>query len=450
MVTMVPIFAVPVFKPIATFSISFQQDPKTIYSSVYDSGFPTATDVPTGYSPQFGDIYTSYNSQTGGTIATWVQSIDENSFPYYAVFNGTVWSESQPMFESVFQGYSGVFTTYNPITNVTVATFSDVSQKPYYSVYNNVSWSEPLPLFESNQIVYDMVYTAFNPISGNIVGVFQPDNTEVHYTFYDGVNWTPSLEIADGLSNNDNIFVSYSPDVEGFVATWANNSSFFNYAIYDGSNWNAYTLSDTTVSDNICTSYDYTLQQLIATYSGADNVPMYSIFENGFFTAPVAMFGESDEAYRNVNCSYDPNSQQTIAVWRNNLDSRLPMFSSLNAGDWSAPQSFSDQAVNQYVFSTVYQEVSGLNPPLNLSAIQFKNNFGLFFEIVTELNWVLSDSEGVSGYNVVANGVKIGSVGALETKYQAHNQTQGASIVYEVIPFDADGNEGAAATVVVN
>jgi len=74
----------------------------------------------------------------------------------------------------------------------------------------------------------------------------------------------------------------------------------------------------------------------------------------------------------------------------------------------------------------------------------------LFFEIVTELNWVLSDSEGVSGYNVVVNGVKIGSVGALKTKYQAHNQIQGASLVYEVIPFDTDGNEGTAATVVVN
>jgi hypothetical protein len=189
---MVPIFAVPVFNPIATFS----NNSNTIYSSVYDSGFPTATDVPTGTLASYTDIYTSYNSQTGETIATWI-NLDSEKTLFYAVFNGTVWSESQPMFESVFQAYRGVYTTYNPITNVTVATFSDLNEeKPYYSVYNNGIWSEPLELFEGDQRASNIIYTAFNPISGNIVGAFQDGTDGVYYTFYDGVNWTPSSLIA--------------------------------------------------------------------------------------------------------------------------------------------------------------------------------------------------------------------------------------------------------------
>jgi hypothetical protein len=438
------VFAGHEFKPIATFSINSG----TIYSSVYDLGFLPATASPIGEGKVSKNIFTSYNSQTGETIATWIDK--DTNFPYFSIFDETNWGVSQAMFTEAFQAYSEVYTTYNPSTNVTVATFSNTEQVPYYSVYNNGIWTEPQVLSQDPSITaYNMIYTAFDPVSGNIVGVFNGNNTNpVLYTVYNGTTWTPPTQIAPDVFVFIDVFISYNPEIKQLVATWAsNNFTIFNYGIFDGTNWTVNEIENIYIGENIWTSYDYSLQKLIATYSSA-NIPMFSIFENNMFGTQQNINNISS-VESNVNCSYDPNSKKTIAVWRNNSVG-FPTVSVFDGLTWSNEEYFDDEVPTRSVFTTVYQEGGALNPPLNLSAIQFKNNFGLFFEIVTELSWVLSDSEGVSGYNVVANGVNIGSVGALETKYQAHNQTQGANVVYEVIPFDADGNEGTAATVVVN
>lgn len=88
-------------------------------------------------------------------------------------------------------------------------------------------------------------------------------------------------------------------------------------------------------------------------------------------------------------------------------------------------------------------------PPSHLIGFQRKNNFGLLYELFNTLEWQLSSSADVQGYNIYRNDVLLATVSASTTSYENHNQPRGVAVVYSLVAFDSDGNVSSPVTVTV-
>lgn len=92
---------------------------------------------------------------------------------------------------------------------------------------------------------------------------------------------------------------------------------------------------------------------------------------------------------------------------------------------------------------------SSLEPPSNLHGKQKKNDFGFEYELYNQLTWKASRSTDVAGYNIYRDGKKIARVNSSTTSFKDHNRKKGASYLYTVTAFNADGSESTAVNVVV-
>lgn len=89
-----------------------------------------------------------------------------------------------------------------------------------------------------------------------------------------------------------------------------------------------------------------------------------------------------------------------------------------------------------------------ISPPTYLKGQQYKNDFGLQYELYNALHW--SASLGVvEGYYVYRNGVRIATLGSSTLQYQDHNQPQGVTTVYSVTAFEGS-SESTAISININ
>jgi hypothetical protein len=91
-----------------------------------------------------------------------------------------------------------------------------------------------------------------------------------------------------------------------------------------------------------------------------------------------------------------------------------------------------------------------LDPASRFQGTQQENNFGLEYELYSQLTWTASPSSGVAGYFVYRDDVKIATVSAATRSYEDHNRSQNVSYVYALVAFDADGNTSDPVTVTVS
>lgn len=90
-----------------------------------------------------------------------------------------------------------------------------------------------------------------------------------------------------------------------------------------------------------------------------------------------------------------------------------------------------------------------LAPPANLQGSRKVNDFGLVYEYYNQLVWTPSPSEGVAGYFVYRDGVKIGTVNAATYSYQDHNRPKGVPFTYAITAFNSSGDESAPITMII-
>lgn len=103
-----------------------------------------------------------------------------------------------------------------------------------------------------------------------------------------------------------------------------------------------------------------------------------------------------------------------------------------------------------FVQFTYRGPVITITPPRNLTGVQQKNNFGIFYELFNTLQWQPSTSENVQGYLIYRNNVLLATVDASTTSYQDHDQPRGVRTVYALESFDEQGNTSDQVTVTIN
>lgn len=87
--------------------------------------------------------------------------------------------------------------------------------------------------------------------------------------------------------------------------------------------------------------------------------------------------------------------------------------------------------------------------PENLSGVQVKNDFGLFYEYFNRLSWTTPLNFPVAGYYVYRNGERIATLGPGILGYDDHDRPPGTTATYTVTAFDSGGFESDPATIAV-
>lgn len=144
-----------------------------------------------------------------------------------------------------------------------------------------------------------------------------------------------------------------------------------------------------------------------------------------------------------------------IAVSR---DSKTLFATALNYGVYSVP---TDQGFPQTAsllseldvpsaWALAIIQGASIQSPTNLVGFQKTNNFGIASENFNVLQWDPSPSDGVTGYFVYRNSVKIATLSATTLQYHDHNRPEAASTSYSVTAFNHTNQESTAVDVDVS
>lgn len=90
-----------------------------------------------------------------------------------------------------------------------------------------------------------------------------------------------------------------------------------------------------------------------------------------------------------------------------------------------------------------------LEPPSHFKGKQWKNDFGLEYELYNQLKWTNSPSPEVAGYDIYRDGKKIATVDSSTTIYKDHHRKKGVSYEYTIIAFDTEGNKSSPVTIII-
>ncbi len=433
----------------AGFSPSFHYPYYSIYNGT-DWSTPLTIGNP-GDFETISDVYTALNSMNGQTMAVWTSYPD--NYPMYAIFSNGTWST--PAFISNVITTSSVYVSFDPVHKIFLATWPPQSTAgpPYYSVYSNGTWSLPATISSSGGGSINNVTSSFNPNIGAIIVTWQDVSApQPFYAIYSGTMGIGSA-IETSVSSESNIFSTFDTSTNTTIATWIGHSSSNGYYSAYSNSWSSPGSIPTTgeFAGDITCSYNSQLNQVIATWLDGihgHHVPLFSTY-NGSSWTPYQEISSSLLASINIFTSFNDTIQKTIAVMSTGDVSPQPVYSIYNGTSWSDLAYISNDPTYAS-YSLIYIgpiQLSNLNPPSNLSGNRKKNNFGILYEYYDTLNWSLSNSNNVIAYNIYANGVQIGQVGASTNQYQNHNVLSSLSITYTVTAIDSSGNESSSITI---
>ena len=130
-------------------------------------------------------------------------------------------------------GLNDVTVSYNPVYNTTIATWVNASTKlPESAVSTNdgISWGATTPIGSSQAASLD-VFTATDPVTGITVATWT-DSTS-HLPFYSlsedgGKTWSTPAQIgSQTVTGTTDVFVSLDPSSHTFIATWNSGNPWF-------------------------------------------------------------------------------------------------------------------------------------------------------------------------------------------------------------------------------
>lgn len=252
------------------------------------------------------DVYTSYNPDTAQTIAVWS---DRSTYqPYFSVYNGSSWSS--PVLinsNSSFRVVNQIYTSYNSSTNQTIATWSDSSSlHPFFSTYDGSSWSTPAAI--SSNLTAD-VYTSFDSNTGQTVATWTDIATHFpYYAIYDGLSWSTPAVISTNTSFTalTDTYVSYNIDTDQIIATWANVVPTYPYfSVYNGTWSTPAVISSNTsfTASNVVFSSSPPVGSVIPPldFAGSQQVNNFGIVSERFntLTWQASLPVENYDLYRN-------------------------------------------------------------------------------------------------------------------------------------------------------
>ncbi|CDR35162.1 hypothetical protein CSEC_2356 [Criblamydia sequanensis CRIB-18] len=361
------------------------QDP--LHNRVFAAWVDLVTDVPlysiysngSWSSPAFIDpsmnseglrcVYLCYDSQNDRIFAAW-NDINNNNYPTYSIYYNESWSAPSVISVNIPVGGGDVFLCYNPVEDQVFATWIGDTGSPIYSIHSSNSWSAPA-LISSTSYVSLNVYTCFRSTQNEIVATWA-DVTNggiPTYSIYNGSSWSSTGTI--GVAGDaDNVFVSYNNLEDIVMATWVDigDNGVPTYSIYNGTSWSSPLMIDSEsiigAFTTLFTCYDSLHNQFFAAWPGEPNCsPVYSIYNNGFWSPKAYINIEPPGVIGDVFLSYNPLKDQVFATWADCITS-LPFYSI-----------YQDTAPNLPL------------PPTDLVGLKKKNKFATQTEWFNELTW---------------------------------------------------------------
>jgi hypothetical protein len=251
-------------------------------------------------------IFTSVDPTSGQFLATWS---DNTATGYYAVYDVTtsMWSTDTVIPAMAGSIVNDIFTSFDSTTGQFLATWQNAGALPYYAIYNPTMgmWTTggtPLPESVSAGTEID-VFTSFNPLTGQSLATWGDSNTDVLYSMiFDGTNWlTPDAPIPNNGSGSSNVFSSANSLTGQFLATWGGLNGLPYYAIYGPSVPSVLAPAALTVKANISNEFGVVKEYynlLKWTPSPSQGVIGYRIFRNDVLIATV---GADDFSYKDHN-----------------------------------------------------------------------------------------------------------------------------------------------------
>lgn len=309
------------------------------------------------------------------------------------------------------------------------------------------------------------------------------NNAYVAFTSNNGTHWSTPIEISEDSGAVDSP-VMLAGTVAGFMATWVDTGArgWSIFSSDNGATWGDTSAIASSVDSDMWVAGNAT--GFMATWAD-DTGHGWSQFstDNGdLWGDPIAITDNVLQTGTPTDISVSASEIGFVAAWIGTDSNAYASFSTGGTSAWSTPVQITDDGSvsvgnvfydnNGYGFVDVsvvgnkcmftwlgndnntyssYSRVgAALNPPTGLIGIQQKNNFGCVYEVFNTLQWTLSTSTDVVGYYVYKNGSLIGTVNALTTSFEDHNQIQGVSTTYSVASFDAGYDISSVATVIIS
>lgn len=234
-----------IFNPVAKVFVAVWSDPDSSYtlrSSFYD-GSSWSSPIAIPDSAVYVVPFAAANTTNGTIVAGWVDN-DTRSIMASVYENGS-WGTPMEIFDQA--GNGDVFMVYDPLRKVMMATWANAgeSSHPYYATFDGTVWSTPNPISEAST-VSDDVFTTFDETTGAIIATWKDDDDNIpHSSIFNGAGWSTPTTITGSPNVYYDVSVGYNPSLQKTVATWgADNKPF--YSLFDGtSSWsNSDTIND--------------------------------------------------------------------------------------------------------------------------------------------------------------------------------------------------------------
>lgn len=405
----------------------------------------------------------------GELIAAW----DSNTFPFYSLYSGGVWSAGVQFPIGLSSGvFDDIFMASGPSAGEIVAIWTDRDTAvPFYTYFSAGNWSVALPLVltTSTGAAFDTYVTA-GPNSGQVVASWSDAITNVpYYAINTGGVWGADLAIPLGASSGAhfNVFIAIGPGSGEMMAIWSNTSMSspfpVYYSLFNGVSWStgAIPLGSSLGPD----LYPFIVAgpnsgEMLATWiDTGSGLPYYSLYSGGVWStaALISPSGPASVILNGIFTAPGPSVGQIMAVWVENL-TNVGFFSIFSGGSWSAPAEVTNSSVLDEIFiapgpnssqmiaawsdtvsgNPFYSIFNSLLSPIGGSGIKIADLFPFEVQWYNSLSW--TPVSLAASYNVSRNGLLIAS-GIQTTNYVDYDRPKNGTDVYTITSVDADGNQ---------
>ena len=229
---------------------------------------------------------------------------------------------------------TAVFTSYDTLRNLTMATWHDfLSDNPMFSLYNGTSWTVPVPIEMAS--IKGNVFSSYNEDLDLTIATWTDNVTgKPVYAQYDGVSWAVSMPIASDMASSESVFTAFA--LNKTYAAWLDQNDVPQLSAYDGISWTAPMPIDpghyrNLTINSLDTSRNYTYATWVDSVS---SMPYFVIYNGSSWTVPMPI-AATTAVGQLAFCTYEPDTKQTFAIW---LNSMLALEFSIHDGvSWSAP-----------------------------------------------------------------------------------------------------------------
>lgn len=217
----------------------------------------------------------------GAFLVTWLDRT--TTLPYYALFDGTSWTAPAPISgSSVAQVNASIFSTYGLSGGGFLVTWMDGgSLLPYYAIFDGMVWTTPGPIPGSSVLgSSNIVMPAFNSVTGQFLVTWIDGATGLpYYANYTGGSWSTPDAIPGGVPTLILVDASFDAASQLFLVTWPDATTHEGYyATYDGAVWSTPAIIPGSSPLGLPTFSSASPGLFLVTWPDGDFVPTYSTF----------------------------------------------------------------------------------------------------------------------------------------------------------------------------